>query len=71
MAKNERAGGGASWMRGAKRSLAWVTFDDDEKALVRQAAAASGVPMSQFLKEIGLKEAENILRKAAKTRKSS
>ena len=62
MAKKAASGGGRLKTQG--RKLIWVTADQAQQSAIRMAAAASGLPMSQFLLQTGLEAAEKILKKA-------
>ncbi len=53
-------------MKAKKESHVWVTYPEAEKEKVRIAASIAGVPMSQFVKEAGLRKAEKILEKFSK-----
>lgn len=44
------------------KSLVWVTFNEQEKRKIRVASAQKGQPMSQFLKDAGLRAAEKTLK---------
>lgn len=63
MSKKKKSGGGR--IKASGESLIWVTANASDKQKIRTAAAIAGVPMSQFLKQSGLKEAEKILKKIA------
>lgn len=60
MSKKKSAGGR---IREQGKSLVWATFSQAEKRKIRTAAAFAGQPMSQFLREQGLRAAEEILTK--------
>lgn len=55
----------AARMKSQGKSLVWVTLDDSQKKKIRVAAAAEGLPMSQFLIRAGLTAAEKILAKSS------
>lgn len=48
------------------KSLVWVTFNEVDKQKIRMAAASENKPMSQFIAECGLAEADKILKKILK-----
>ena len=60
--KTTKQTGGAR-LKAEGRSLVWATFDAEEKENIRRAAAVVGLPMSQFIQTIALREAEKILEK--------
>lgn len=59
--KKKVSGGGRLKAQG--KSLVWVSPDADQKERIRMAAAAAGKPMSQFLLDVGLAEADVILKR--------
>jgi uncharacterized protein (DUF1778 family) len=61
MSKSANSGGGRIKSQG--RSLVWVALDENEKKLIRTAAACVDLPMSQFLIKHGLKAAKAIVKK--------
>ena len=58
--KPKKKSGGAI-LRDAGRSPILVAVDPDQKQKIRIAAAAEGLPMSQFLLKCGLTEAAKII----------
>jgi uncharacterized protein (DUF1778 family) len=65
MVKKKASGGKRLKEQG--RSLIWVSPTEDEKKKIRMAAAYKGVPMSEFLLQLGVTEADRILEKLQKT----
>lgn len=63
--KRKASAGGRIKAQG--KSLVWVTFGESDKQKIRTAAAFRGLPMSEFLKQTGLREAAIILEKIRST----
>lgn len=62
MAKKKASGGAV--MKAAGREPIMVSATPEQKKSIRVAAAKMGVPMSKFLLETGLREAERISKKS-------